>query len=170
MIHPTIPVENLMHSILMIRNQKVILDSDLAKLYGVETKTLVRSVQRHRERFPTDFMFQITHAEWQCLRCQIGTSSSYGGRRYRPYVFTEQGVAMLSSVLHSSRAIAVNIAIMRTFVQLRNILATHKDLAKKLEELETKYDEQFKMIFDAIRELMAPEVPKNERKIGFKLS
>jgi hypothetical protein len=163
-------MEKITRSILFIRNQKVMLDSDLAALYEVETKTLVRAVQRNRDRFPKDFMFQLSQVEWRNLRCQIGTSSLHGGRRFRPYVFTEQGVAMLSSVLSSPRAIQVNIAIMRAFVELRDILSTHKDLAKKLEELEGKYDKQFKMVFDAIRQLMAPPIPKNKRRIGFKLS
>lgn len=145
------------------------LDSKLAMLYGVETKALVRAVQRNRSRFPADFMFQLSPDEFANLRYQFGTSNARGGRRYRPYVFTEQGVAMLSTVLKSERAIAVNIAIMRAFVKLRELLSTHKDLAKKLEALEQKYDAQFKVVFDAIRQLMAPPVPKNKRRIGFKM-
>lgn len=164
------PMEKITRSILRIRNQNVMLDSDLAALYEVETKTLVRAVRRNRDRFPKDFMFQLSQVEWRNLRCQIGTSSLHGGRRFRPYVFTEQGVAMLSSVLSSPRAIQVNISIMRAFVELRDMLLSHKDLAKKLEELEGKYDKQFKMVFDAIRQLMAPPIPKNKRRIGFKLS
>ncbi len=146
------------------------LDSTLAELYGVETKTLVRAVQRNRSRFPADFMFQLSPTEFANLRSQLGTSSSWGGRRYRPYVFTEQGVSMLSSVLKSERAIAVNIAILRAFVQLREMLSTHKDLARKLAEMEQKYDAQFKVVFDAIRELMIPPVPKSKRRIGFRLA
>lgn len=142
------------------------LDADLAVLYGVETKALVQAVKRNAARFPADFMFQLDAEELEILRSQTVTSSSWGGRRYPPYAFTEQGVAMLSSVLKSPRAIAVNIEIMRTFVRLREMLATHADLARKLAALEKKYDSQFRMVFDAIRELMTPpEKPK--RRIGF---
>ncbi len=166
-----LPAERILKSILFIRDQKVMLDRDLAELYGVPTKVLLQAVKRNMQRFPHDFMFQLRKIDSDRLRSQIVTSKKgRGGHRYRPYVFTEQGVAMLSSVLRSPRAIAVNIAIMRTFVQLRNILATHKDLAKKLEELEEKYDDQFKMVFDAIRQLMMPPIPENKRRIGFKLS
>lgn len=143
------------------------LDSDLAVLYGVETKALTRAVRRNIARFPSDFMFQLTKQEFEDLRGQIGTSNERGGRRYPPYAFTEQGVAMLSSVLHSTRAVQVNIEIMRTFVQLRQILATHIDLARKLTALEKKYDAQFKAVFDAIRALMAPPQPKKKHPIGF---
>lgn len=144
------------------------LDFHLAGLYEVETKALKRAVKRNLERFPDDFCFALSDEEWNNLRYQFGTSSSaqWGGRRYLPYVFTEQGVAMLSSVLRSKKAIQVNIEIMRAFVRLREILATHKDLARKLEEMEKKYDAQFKIVFDAIRQLMLPpEKPK--RPIGF---
>lgn len=165
-----IPTERIEQSILFLRDQKVMLDSDLAALYGVGTKMLVRAVQRNHSRFPVDFMFQLSPGEFANLRSQFGTSSSWGGRRYRPYVFTEQEIAMLSSVLKSERAIAVNVAIMRAFVKLRELLATHKDLAKKLEELEQKYDAQFKIVFEAIRRLMSPPVPKKKRRIGFRLS
>lgn len=172
-----VPAERIERSILLIRGHKVMLDSDLAELYGVETKALNRAVRRNSRRFPADFMFQLTHAECERLRCQTGTSKlrsqiatsnvGRGGRRYRPLVFTEQGVAMLSSVLRSERAVQVNIAIMRAFVKLRELLATHKDLARKLEQLERKYDAQFKVVFDAIRQLMAP--PKATRaRIGFR--
>ena len=154
---------------MFLRGQKVLLDSDLAVLYGVETKTPVRAVTRNRDRFPIDFMFRLTQAEWKDLRSQFGTSSSWGGRRFAPYAFTEQGVAMLSSVLRSPRAVQVNIAIMRAFVKLRELLATHKELAKKLDELEQKYDAQFRVVFEAIRKLMTPSVPKNRRRIGFRL-
>jgi hypothetical protein len=143
------------------------LDADLAELYGVPTGQLVRAVKRNAARFPADFMFQLTPDELGQLRFQTGISSSgHGGRRYVPYVFTEQGVAMLSSVLHSSRAIAVNIEIMRTFVRLREMLSSHVDLARKLSVLEKKYDSQFRMVFDAIRELMTPPT-KQKRRIGF---
>ncbi len=153
--------------IFLIRGQNVMLDFDLAELYGVETGALKRAVNRNRDRFPEDFLFQLTAKEMDALRCQIGTSKQgRGGRRYLPYAFTEQGVAMLSSVLRSPRAVQVNIAIMRTFVRLREMLLSNVDLARKLAVLENKYDAQFKVVFDAIRELMLPpEQPK--RRIGF---
>ena len=163
-----IPVERIEQAILLIRSQKVMLDADLAALYEVQTKQLVRAVKRNVSRFPIDFMFQLTEDEFENLRCQIGTSSQWGGRRYPPYAFTEQGVAMLSSVLRSERAVQVNIEIMRAFVRLRRILASHADLARKLDALENKYDAQFKVVFDAIRQLMTPHVPKR-RPIGFRL-
>jgi len=159
-------VERISQTILLIRGEKVLLDVDLAALYGVETGALVRAVKRNLERFPADFMLQLSQEEWDNLRSQVGISSSWGGRRYPPYAFTEQGVAMLSSVLRSDQAVQVNIEIMRAFVRLREILSTHADLAKKLENLERKYDSQFKAVFDAIRQLMAPPVPK-KRPIGF---
>jgi hypothetical protein len=145
------------------------LDSDLAELYGVETGALNRAVKRNFARFPGDFMFQLTKDEAERLRCQIGTLKVGRGRhrKYRPYAFTEQGVAMLSSVLHSERAVRVNIEIMRAFVQLRQMLSSHADLARKLAALEGKYDAQFKIVFDAIRELMAPPEPPRKRPIGF---
>lgn len=161
-----VPSERIERKILLLRGQKVMLDSDLAELYGVETRALTRQVRRNRGRFPADFMFQLTAQEFAALRSHFGTSRSWGGRRYRPYVFTEQGVAMLSSVLRSRRAIEVNIAIMRTFVKLRGLLATHADLARKLTALEQKYDHHFKIVFDAIRELMEPPEPKR-RQLGF---
>ena len=143
------------------------LDRDLAHLYEVATKTLNRAVKRNLQRFPLDFMFQLTEEEAEILRYQIGTSSlRHGGRRYLPYVFTEQGVAMLSSVLNSERAISVNIEIMRAFVKLRQLLVSNTELARRLDELESKYDKQFKIVFDAIRRLMA--TPTRDRKeIGF---
>ena len=174
---PTFPAERIERAILLIRGQKVMLDRDLAALYGVETKTLNRAVRRHSRRFPPDFMFQLTAEEFTRLRYQIGTSKGRGGRRYRPCAFTEQGVAMLSSVLNSDRAVEVNIAItcppkpwrrwMRAFVRLREMLASHADLARKLEELESKYDEQFRVVFDAIRQLMTPPPDPARRQIGF---
>jgi len=160
-------VERITKTILFLRGEKVLLDEDLAILYGVETRNLVQAVKRNLERFPEDFMFQLTPAEWEALRSQTGISKEgRGGRRYPPYAFTEQGVAMLSSVLRSDQAVHVNIEIMRAFVRLREILSTHADLAKKLENLERKYDSQFKAVFDAIRQLMAPPVPK-KKPIGF---
>lgn len=144
------------------------IDRDLAELYGVGTEVLIQAVKRNINRFPTDFMFQLNNQEVIRLRSQIVTSKSgRGGRRYMPYVFTEQGVAMLSSVLNSERAIKVNIAIMRAFVKLREMIASHKDLAKRLDELEKRYDAQFRVVFDAIRQLMTPIEPKR-RKIGFR--
>ena len=164
-----LPVERILKSILVIRGEKAILDADLAGLYGVETGALVRAMKRNIERFPSDFMFQLSDEEWENLRCQFGISSSWGGRRTAPFAFTEQGVAMLSSVLRSERAIAVNIQIVRAFVQLKRMLATHADLAKKIESLEKKYDSQFRAVFDAIRELMAPQENLKKRPIGFKV-
>ena len=161
-----IPLERVESHILLIRGQKIMLDADLAALYEVETKVLTQAVKRNIGRFPTDFMFQLTKQEFNNLRSQFVTSS-WGGRRYPPYAFTEQGVAMLSSVLNSERAVRVNIEIMRTFVRLRRILATHADLARKLATLEKKYDAQFRVVFDAIRELMIPPEPKKKRPIGF---
>ncbi len=144
------------------------LDRDLAALYGVSTKRLNQQVLRNRERFPSDFMFQLTPDDAESLRLQFATSNrGRGGRRYLPYDFTEQGVAMLSGVLHSRRAVRVNVEIMRTFVRLRQILSSHAELAKKLEELERRYDSQFRIVFDAIRELMTPKSPES-RPVGFR--
>lgn len=143
------------------------LDADLAGLYGVETKVLVQAVKRNLDRFPEDFMFQLSREEYDNLRSQSVTSSDWGGRRYPPYAFTEQGVAMLSSVLRSRRAVQVNIEIMRAFIRLRQMLASHAELARKLDALEKKYDAQFKDVFEAIRQLMAPPEPKR-RAIGFR--
>jgi len=163
-----IPPHRIEKLIFLIRGQKVMLDGDLAELYQVSTKVLNQAVKRNEDRFPADFMFQLTHEEFTALRSQIVTLESGRGRhrKYLPHAFTEQGVAMLSSVLRSKRAVRVNIEIMRAFVRLREILATHKDLAAKLETLERKYDAQFKVVFDAIRQLMTPPEPK-KRKIGF---
>ena len=154
--------------ILLLRGQRVMLSTDLAELYEVAPKVLVRAVKRNIDRFPDDFMFQLTIQEVRNLKSQIVTSSWGGLRRAAPYAFTEQGVAMLSSVLHSKRAVQVNIEIMRAFVKLREMLASHKDLALKLAEMEKKYDAQFKIVFDAIRELMTPPEPK-PRRIGFRV-
>lgn len=161
------PIRQVEHLILFIRGHKVLLDSHLANLYGVETRVLIQAVKRNQERFPCDFMFQLNNQEVSRLTSQIVMSNSgRGGRRHTPFVFTEYGVAMLSSVLNSRRAILVNIEIMRTFGRLREILISHKDLARKLEEMEKKYDSQFKVVFDAIRELMSPP-PVKTKKIGF---
>ncbi len=174
-----VPIERIENKIYLIRGQKVMLDFDLAILYGVETKYLKRQVNRNKDNFPPDFMFRLTKEEF--LRCQIVTSnlksqfvtSKRGGRRYSPYAFTEQGVAMLSSVLKSKRAVQVNIAIMRAFVRLRKIMATHKDLAQKVDQLENKFERRFEkdeiqiqIVFDAIKKLMLPpESPP--KKYGF---
>jgi len=179
--------------VLYLRREKVILDADLAELYGVETKRINEAVKRNLERFPEDFMFQLSEDEWDVLRpqnatlkkegdslrsqtatssaspsllFQSGTSKTRGGRRTRPYAFTEQGVAMLSSVLRSPRAVEVNIAIMRTFVQLRRLMDSNKLLAEKIEKLEKKYDENFSIVFDAIRQLIAAD-SKPKREVGF---
>ena len=165
-----IPLEQIEKRIFLLRGQKVLLSADLAELYGVETKVLVQAVKRNLDRFPDDFMFQLSPKELAVLRSQIVTSnekSGRGGRRYPPYAFTEQGVAMLSSVLHSDRAVHVNIEIMRAFVRLRQMLASHANLARKLAALEKKYDAQFRVVFDAIRELMIPVTAKGKRPIGF---
>jgi hypothetical protein len=165
-----LPVDRIERLIHLVRGEKVLLDADLAELYGVETKALNRAAKRNRSRFPADFMFQLTAEEAMILRCQDGTSSSgYGGRRYLPYAFTEQGVAMLSSVLRSERAVQVNVAIMRAFVSLRRMLAGNEALARKLAELERRlegHDGAIKSLFDAIRQLMAPP-PQPNREIGF---
>ncbi len=152
--------------ILLIRKQRVMLSADLAALYAVETKALNRAVRRNAERFPDDFMFQLTDEEWTDLKRQIGTSS-WGGSRVAPYAFTEQGVAMLSSVLRSPRAVQVNIAIMRAFVRIRELLLSNAELARKLGELEAKYDSHFKVVFEAIRQLMTPPSPPPKPEIGF---
>lgn len=162
-----IPIEVIEKRILLIRRHKVLLSPHLAELYGVEPRALMQAVKRNLDRFPDDFMFQLSETEYENLKSQF-VISKRGGRRHAPFAFTEQGVAMLSSVLKSKGAIQVNFDIMRAFVRLREILSTHKDLAQKLEQLEKKYDRQFKIVFDAIRELMQPrEKPKEE--IGFKV-
>ena len=152
--------------ILIIRGKRVILDSDLAKLYGVNTKRLNEQVRRNKKRFPEDFMFQLTEEEADFLRSHFATSKR-GGRRYLPYVFTQEGVAMLSSVLNSERAIMVNIQIMRAFVQLRRMLLTNRDLKRKIEEMEKKYDKQFAIVFQTIKQLFDPP-PKPKPPIGFR--
>ena len=162
-----VPTERIERAILVLRGHKVMLDADLAPLYEVETKALVRAVKRNKERFPSDFMFKLSSEEFENLRRHFGTSSSWGGRRYLPYAFTEQGVAMLSSVLRSPRAVQVNIEIMRAFVRLRQMLQANTDLARKLAALEKKYNAQFRVVFDAIRALMAPPATRT-RRIGFR--
>ena len=161
-----VPAERIAESILLIRGRKVLLHTELAKLYGVEPRALVQAVKRNRERFPEDFMFQLTGQEVGILKSQSVISSGWGGRRHAPYAFTEQGVAMLSSVLRSDQAIRVNVEIIRTFVRLRRMLATHAELATKLAELERRCDERFSTVFDALAELVAPH-PDSHRRIGF---
>ena len=158
-------IENITSKIFMIRGLKVMIDRDLAELYGVETKQLKRAVRRNIDRFPTDFMFELINDEIENLRCQIGTSS-WGGSRYVPMAFTEQGVAMLSTVLNSKRAIQVNIQIIRTFTRLRQMMTGHEELKNKIEEMEEKYDEQFRIVFEAIKQLLK-EDDQPKRKIGF---
>ena len=177
--------ENVAQLVFFIRGEKVMFDADLAMLYGVEVRSLNQAVARNRKRFPPDFAFQLTDDELAALRSQLGISKSptsqassrlrsqivtsntgRGGRRYLPYAFTEQGVAMLSSVLRSARAVEVNIAIMRTFVQLRRLMDSNRDLARKIESLEKKYDEQFSAVFAAIKELITLPPPPRKR-IGF---
>ncbi|MGH8200465.1 MAG: ORF6N domain-containing protein [Steroidobacteraceae bacterium] len=170
-----VPVEHITQSILVLRGQRVLLDAELAALYGVEIRVLVQAVKRNRARFPEDFMFQLSAAEWAALRSQAVILKSGRGqhRKYLPYVFTEQGVAMLSSVLRSARAIAVNIQIMRAFVRMRELLASNKELARRLDELEarlekklTTHDQAIAAILSAIRQLMNPPASKR-RPIGF---
>jgi hypothetical protein len=166
-----VPDEVVVSKIYLIRNHKVMLDDDLADLYQVETGRLNEQVKRNMDRFPADFMFQLTNEEWKSLRSQIAISKKgKGGRRYAPFVFTEHGVLMLSSVLTSERAIQVNIQIMRIYTKLRSMLLTHKDILLKLEKLEmktSKHDENFKIVFDYLKELLNPKT-EPLRKIGFK--
>jgi len=165
-----IPIERIQKQIFLLRGQKVMLSQHLAALYGVEVKVLNQAVKRNRARFPDDFMFQISPNEFENLKSQIVTSSWGGVRRALPYAFTEQGVAMLSTVLRSERAIQVNIAIIRAFVQLRHILSTHTELARKLSELEQRiegHDTAIRSLFEAIRQLMAPPAPEPKPEIGF---
>lgn len=164
-----IPVEVVARRIFVVRGHKVMLDADLADLYQVETRVLNQAVRRNRERFPEDFMFEINEVEVEILRSQT-VISSWGGRRYLPYAFTEQGVAMLSSVLKSPLAVQVNIAIMRTFVRLRELTATHRELAEKITNLERQYaehDTEIEGIFEAIRRLLEPPESGQRRRIGF---
>ena len=167
-----VPLERIERSILLIRGQKVMLDRDLAQLYGVETRVLNQAVRRNIDRFPEDFMFRLTREEIMRISQFVTSSVQLGAKTLKfsksVMVFTEHGVAMLSSVLNSPRAVQVNIQIMRTFAKLREIISQHKDLARRLDELEKKYDSQFKVVFDAIRQLMMPPAPKR-RPIGFRL-
>ena len=165
---PALPaVHSIQHRIFIIRGFRVLLDFDLALLYGVPTKRLKEQVRRNMFRFPADFMFELSAEESRVLRSQIASSSmTHGGRRYRPFAFTEQGVAMLSSILTSTQAVSVNIEIMRAFVRLRHLIESNKDMARRIDELEKKYDERFAVVFRAIRQLMEPPV-KAKRKIGY---
>ena len=166
-----IPVEAIQQRIYLIRGHKVMLDADLADLYGVTTGRLNEQVRRNKRRFPEDFLFQLTEEEQKALRSQFAISKGRGGRRYAPLVFTEQGVAMLSGVLNSERAIRVNILIMRAFVRIRELAAAHKDLAQKLDELEKKvsvHDERITAVFEAIKKLLTPGEPPKRQQIGFR--
>lgn len=159
-----IPLERIASRIYLVRGEKVMLDSDLAELYQVETKNLNKAVKRNPSRFPEDFMFQLTKEEADSLRLQTGTSNdTRGGRRYLPYVFTEQGVAMLSSVLRSPRAVEVNVVIMRTFVRIREILASNRDLARRVQE----HDRQIAILFDTVRKLLEPPPAPRKNPIGY---
>ena len=164
-----LPSEAIERRILLVQGQKVLLDSDLARLYGVTTKRLNEQVKRNIERFPADFMFQLSTEENEVLRSQFATLETGRGRhrKYRPYVFSEHGAIMAASVLNTPRAIKVSVYVVRAFIKLREALATHKDLARKLEELENKYDAQFRTVFDAIRQLMGPPPGSKKRRIGF---
>ena len=167
----SLPADEVIQSgILVVRGLRVMLSHDLAALYGVETKVMIQAVKRNVERFPADFMFQLTNQEARLVKSQFVTSNWSGARRANPYAFTEQGVAMLSGVLRSERAIAVNIEIMRTFVKLRSMLEGNKELAKKLNALERKYDEKFQVVFEVISQLMTPPISKKKRPIGFVVS
>lgn len=170
MARSLVPVGRIERRILLIRGENVILDEDLAKLYGVETRALVQAVKRNLNRFPRDFMFQLSRTEFSALRSQAATSNAgRGGRRYLPYAFTEQGVAMLSSVLRSRCAVFVNIEIMRAFVRLRAMAGSIAELRRRVDALEKKYDTQFRVVFDAIRALMEPPPIGRKRPIGFRV-
>jgi phage regulator Rha-like protein len=165
--HPvTIPMERIERAILLIRGEKVMLDSDLAEIYGVETKRVNEQVRRNLNRFPPDFMFQLDQKEWDSLRSQFATLKRGQHRKYLPYAFTEHGALMLANVLNSERAAQTSVQVVRAFVRLRQLLASNAELARKLASLEKKYDAQFKVVFEAIRKLMTPEPPKR-REIGF---
>jgi len=168
---PMVPAEMIATKIYYIRDKKVMIDKDLSNLYGVETKQLKRAVRRNLFRFPSDFMFILTNEEQKSLRCHFGTLDRGKYSKYPMYAFTEQGVAMLSSILNSKKAILVNIQIMRVFTKLREMLASHRDLKRKIEEIENKYDHQFKVVFDAIKELIEqnqkPQMPEKPKKFGF---
>ena len=162
-----VPLERIERAIIVVRGEKVMLDSELAQIYGVDTGALNRAVKRNTSRFPVDFMFQLTTEEAVSLRCQIGISNEgRGGRRYLPYAFTEHGALMLANVLNSERAAQTSVQVVRAFVKLRQLLASNAELARKVNAIEKKYDAQFKIVFDAIRQLMSPP-EKPRREIGF---
>ena len=164
-------LQTIQSEIYEIRGQRIMFDFDLAELYGTETKYLKRSVRANSQRFPPDFMFELTHEEWDILRCNFSTSNQRGGTRYMPFAFTEQGVSMLSSVLNSDKAIEMNIAIMRAFVFIRQYALTHQDLTDKIKELEKRYDQQFTDVYDAINYLLQKDKQQTEqhdrKRIGF---
>ena len=163
----TIPQDQIEKTILVLRGHRVMLDTDLARIYGVTTKRLNEQVRRNLDRFPDDFMFQLDEVEFVTLRLKFTTANTYGGRRTKPFVFTEHGALMLASILNSPVAVGASIQVVRAFINLRKILASHVELAKKLDVLERKYDHQFKVVFDAIRELtLIPEQPR--KRIGIK--
>jgi hypothetical protein len=162
----TIPVERVVQAILLIRGEKAILDSNLAALYGVETRALLQAVKRNRERFRSDFMSQLTRKAFDSLRSQFVISKGRGGRRFLPSAFTEHGAIMVANVLNSKLAVQASVAVVRVFIRFRQMLASNADLARKLEELEKKYDRQFRVVFHAIRQLMTPPEPKR-KQIGF---
>lgn len=161
-----VPIERIERSIILVRGEKVMLDSELAEIYGVETKVLNQAVKRNAARFPTDFMFQLTTEEWESLRSQFVTLKRGEHRKYLPYAFTEHGALMLANVLNSERAAQTSVMVVRAFVRLRQMLASNAALARKLAAMEKKYDAQFKVVFDAIRQLMSPPA-KPKREIGF---
>jgi hypothetical protein len=161
-----IPLERIEGSILLIRGEKVMLDSDLAELYGVDTKRLNEQVRRKPGRFPRDFMFRLTPSEYANLRSQFATSSLHGGRRSLPYAFTEHGALMLANILNSKQAVQTSVQVVRAFVRLRQMLVSNAELSRKLDAMEKKYDSQFKVVFDAIRQLMSP-ADTRRREIGF---
>jgi hypothetical protein len=162
-----VPTAAINQKIFFVRGTRVMLDADLAQLYGVATKNLNKAVKRNASRFPSDFMFQLSSKDLQSLRFQTGTSKTgRGGRRFAPYAFTEQGVAMLSSVLRSARAVQVNVAIMRTFVRLREMLATHEELRRKIDAMEKRYDARFQAVFETIRQMLETRIPA-KKPIGF---
>jgi hypothetical protein len=163
----TVPSEQIEKTILVLRGQRVILDADLAQIYGVTTKRLNEQVRRNSDRFPHDFMFQLDEMEDAALRSKFGTTNNYGGRRTKPFVFTEHGALMVGNILNSPIAVASSLQVVRAFINLRKMLASHVELARKLDSMERKYDHQFKVVFDAIRELtLIPEQPR--KRIGIR--
>ena len=163
-----VPIERIQQNIFIFRDQRVILDEDLADLYGVGTKRLNEQVRRNLDRFPNDFMFQLKQEEWRNLKSQFATTSSWGGRRTLPYVFTEYGVIMIANILNSQRAVLVSVQVVRAFIRLRELLKSNEVLSRKLDELEKKYDKQFNLVFTTIRHLI--DEPSNKKEpIGFKV-